>query len=150
MLISLTVSDFPSSRTNHNPTSEPQEKKCIPEPSIIKWWGALCILGQSESQRFHWPATTWYQKDSMQHGLRPFLCQPPQESWLKQSIRSQTNIRTKKTIYTSTELPYYGEWKSCNSVSNKDQKFRWQQMLARMWRKRNTPPLLVGLQACTS
>ena len=22
-------------------------------------------------------------------------------------------------------------------------------MLARMWRKRNTPPLLVGLQACT-
>lgn len=26
MLISLTVSDFPSSRTNHNPTSEPQKK----------------------------------------------------------------------------------------------------------------------------
>jgi hypothetical protein len=25
-----------------------------------------------------------------------------------------------------------------------------QQMLARMWRKRNTPPLLVGLQACTT
>jgi hypothetical protein len=23
-------------------------------------------------------------------------------------------------------------------------------MLARMWRKRNTPPLLVGLQACTA
>ena len=23
-------------------------------------------------------------------------------------------------------------------------------MLARMWRKRNTPPLLVGLQACTT
>lgn len=26
ILISLTVSDFPSSRTNHNPTSEPQKK----------------------------------------------------------------------------------------------------------------------------
>jgi DNA polymerase III psi subunit len=24
------------------------------------------------------------------------------------------------------------------------------QMLVRMWRKRNTPPLLVGLQACTT
>jgi hypothetical protein len=23
-------------------------------------------------------------------------------------------------------------------------------MLARMWKKRNTPPLLVGLQACTT
>ena len=23
-------------------------------------------------------------------------------------------------------------------------------MLARMWRRRNTPPLLVGLQACTT
>jgi hypothetical protein len=23
-------------------------------------------------------------------------------------------------------------------------------MMARMWRKRNTPPLLVGLQACTT
>jgi hypothetical protein len=23
-------------------------------------------------------------------------------------------------------------------------------MLAKMWRKRNTPPLLVGLQACTT
>jgi hypothetical protein len=23
-------------------------------------------------------------------------------------------------------------------------------MLARMWRKRNTPPLLVGVQACTT
>jgi hypothetical protein len=26
----------------------------------------------------------------------------------------------------------------------------FQQMLARMWRKGNTPPLLVGLQACTT
>jgi hypothetical protein len=31
-----------------------------------------------------------------------------------------------------------------------DQKFRWQQMLARMWRKRNPPPLLMGLQAGTT
>ena len=30
----------------------------------------------------------------------------------------------------------------------KIKKPRGQQMLARMWRKRNTPPLLVGLQAC--
>jgi hypothetical protein len=29
-------------------------------------------------------------------------------------------------------------------------KFWWQQMLSRMWRKRNTPPLLVELQACTT
>jgi hypothetical protein len=29
-------------------------------------------------------------------------------------------------------------------------RFRRQQMLARMWRKRNTLPLLVGLQACTT
>jgi hypothetical protein len=29
-------------------------------------------------------------------------------------------------------------------------KLRWQQMLARMWRKRNTFPLLVGLQAGTT
>ena len=32
----------------------------------------------------------------------------------------------------------------------KIKKLRWQQMLVRMWRKRNTPPLLVGLQACTT
>jgi hypothetical protein len=29
-------------------------------------------------------------------------------------------------------------------------KMRRQQMLAWMWRKRNTPPLFVGLQACTT
>jgi hypothetical protein len=29
-------------------------------------------------------------------------------------------------------------------------KLRWQQMLVRMWRKRNTPPLLVGFQAGTN
>jgi hypothetical protein len=29
-------------------------------------------------------------------------------------------------------------------------KNRWQQMLARMWKKRNTPPFLVVLQACTT
>jgi hypothetical protein len=32
----------------------------------------------------------------------------------------------------------------------KIKKLRWQQRLARMWRKRNTPPLLVGLQAGTT
>jgi hypothetical protein len=31
--------------------------------------------------------------------------------------------------------------------NGKDQKHRWQQMLARMWRKGNTPALLVGVQA---
>jgi hypothetical protein len=36
------------------------------------------------------------------------------------------------------------------SQNCKDQNFRQQQMLARMWRKRNTPPLLVGLQAYTT
>jgi hypothetical protein len=30
------------------------------------------------------------------------------------------------------------------------QKLMWQQVLARMWRKRNTPPLLVGLKAGTT
>jgi hypothetical protein len=34
--------------------------------------------------------------------------------------------------------------------NGKDQKFSCQQMLLRMWRKRNTPPLLVRLQACTT
>jgi hypothetical protein len=29
-------------------------------------------------------------------------------------------------------------------------KFRWKHILARMWRQRNTPPLLVGLQAGTT
>jgi hypothetical protein len=29
-------------------------------------------------------------------------------------------------------------------------KFKLHQMLVRMWRKRNTRPLLVGLQACTT
>jgi hypothetical protein len=33
---------------------------------------------------------------------------------------------------------------------HKIKKFRWQQRLAKMWRKRNTLPLLVGLQACTT
>jgi hypothetical protein len=33
------------------------------------------------------------------------------------------------------------------SQNGQDKKFRLQQMLVRMWRKRNTPPLLVGLQA---
>jgi hypothetical protein len=33
---------------------------------------------------------------------------------------------------------------------SKIKKLRCQQMLARMWRKRNTPPLLVGLQAGTT
>ena len=32
----------------------------------------------------------------------------------------------------------------------KIKKFRWQQMLVRMWRKRNTPPFLVGLQTYTT
>jgi len=32
----------------------------------------------------------------------------------------------------------------------KDQKLRLQQILERMWRKRNTPPLLVGLQTGTT
>jgi hypothetical protein len=32
------------------------------------------------------------------------------------------------------------------SQNGQDQKFRRQQMLVRMWRKRNTPPFLVGLQ----
>jgi hypothetical protein len=29
-------------------------------------------------------------------------------------------------------------------------KLKWQQMLGRMWRNRNTPPLLVGLQTGTT
>ena len=33
------------------------------------------------------------------------------------------------------------------SQNGQDQKLRGQQMLERMWRKRNSPPLLVGLQA---
>ena len=37
-----------------------------------------------------------------------------------------------------------------SSQNGYDQKLRWQQMLVRMWRKRNTPPLLVGLQAGTT
>ena len=37
-----------------------------------------------------------------------------------------------------------------SSQNGQDQKLRWQQMLARMWRKRNTPPFWVGLQACTT
>ena len=36
------------------------------------------------------------------------------------------------------------------SQSGWDQKFRWQQMLVRMWRKRNTPPLLMGLETVTT
>jgi hypothetical protein len=36
------------------------------------------------------------------------------------------------------------------SQNGQDQKFRGQQMLARMWRKKDTPPLLVGLQAGTT
>jgi hypothetical protein len=36
------------------------------------------------------------------------------------------------------------------SQNGSDQKLRWQQMLVRMWRKRNTPPLLVGLQTGTT
>jgi hypothetical protein len=36
------------------------------------------------------------------------------------------------------------------SQNGYDQKLRWQQMLARIWRKRNTPPLLVELQAGTT
>ena len=36
------------------------------------------------------------------------------------------------------------------SQNGLDQNFRWLQMLARMWRKRNSPPLLVGLQAYTT
>ena len=31
-----------------------------------------------------------------------------------------------------------------------DQKLRWQHMLERMWKKRNIPPLLVGLQSGTT
>ena len=33
------------------------------------------------------------------------------------------------------------------SQNDQDQKLRGQQMLEQMWRKRNIPPLLVGLQA---
>ena len=36
------------------------------------------------------------------------------------------------------------------SQNGKDQKLRTQQMLEGMWRKRNTPPLLVELQAGTT
>ena len=36
---------------------------------------------------------------------------------------------------------------SHTSQNGQNQKLRGQQMLERMWRKRNTPPLLVGLQA---
>ena len=36
------------------------------------------------------------------------------------------------------------------SQNGQDQNLRGQQMLARIWRKRNTPPLLVGLQAGTT
>jgi hypothetical protein len=36
------------------------------------------------------------------------------------------------------------------SQNGQDQKSRLQQMLARMWKKRNTPPLLVEFQAGTT
>jgi hypothetical protein len=36
------------------------------------------------------------------------------------------------------------------SQNGLEQKLRWQQILERMWRKKNTPPLLVGLQAGTT
>ena len=39
---------------------------------------------------------------------------------------------------------------SHTSHNGQEQKLRGQQMLERMWRKRNTPPLLVGLQAGTT
>jgi hypothetical protein len=44
----------------------------------------------------------------------------------------------------------YHEVPPHTSQNDNDQKLRRQQMLARMWRKRNTPPLLVGLQASTT
>jgi hypothetical protein len=36
------------------------------------------------------------------------------------------------------------------SQNDEDQTLRGQQMQGRIWRKRNTPPLLVGLQAGTT
>jgi hypothetical protein len=36
------------------------------------------------------------------------------------------------------------------SQNGQDQKLRWQQMLAKIWRKRITHPLLVGLQTDTT
>ena len=38
------------------------------------------------------------------------------------------------------------EFQTHNSQNGKVRKLRGQQMLDMMWRKRNTPPLLVGLQ----
>ena len=42
------------------------------------------------------------------------------------------------------EIPPY------SNQNGKDQNLRQQHMLERMWRKRNTPPFLVGLQAGTT
>jgi hypothetical protein len=42
------------------------------------------------------------------------------------------------------EIPLYTD------QSDKDQNFRQQHMLARVWRKRNTPPLLGGMQTGTN
>jgi hypothetical protein len=42
------------------------------------------------------------------------------------------------------------EISSHTSQNGYDQKFRGQQMLVRMWRKKNTPSLLVALQADTT
>ena len=62
----------------------------------------------------------------------------------QEALKEMFNMLQGNANQKDPEIPPY------TNQNSQDQKLRQQQMLARMWRKRNTPPLLVGLPTGTT
>jgi hypothetical protein len=64
--------------------------------------------------------------------------------WETHKEMFKVNSDQRNANQNDPEIPPY------TNQNGYDQNLQWQHMLVRMWRKRNTPPLLVGLQTGTT